>query len=264
MSGGHWGYQNDYLAQEIFGLYPDYGKEGFSQSQLARKRDPFSDPEISELIWDVFCLIHSADWCICGDNGDDTYQKDIDHFKKKWFGRTHKERVTREIESTLDIARENLNKIFGTDVQHNPDALTIKVKYFDPDLEPLEKISVGDWIDLRAAETVTLKPFEYRLIRLGIGMILPDGYEAHVLPRSSTPSKFGIMLANSMGVIDNSYSGDADEWHFPAVAIRDTVIHKGDRIAQFRIVKNQPPLEFKVVKHLNKISRGGIGSTGKN
>lgn len=140
---------------------------------------------------------------------------------------------------------------------------TIFIKYFEPDLEPIEKISKGDWIDLRAAERVEMKKGDYYLIRLGVGMILPDGYEAHVLPRSSTPSKFGIMLANSQGVIDNSYSGDADEWRFPAVAIRDTVIEKGDRIAQFRIVKNQPPIEFVMAERLNEKSRGGIGSTGK-
>lgn len=140
--------------------------------------------------------------------------------------------------------------------------LKIKIKYFDQEIEKIQKISKGDWIDLRSAERVELKAGEYRLIPLGVGMILPDGYEAHVLPRSSSPSKFGIILANSMGVIDNSYSGDADEWKFPAVAIRDTVIEKGDRIAQFRIVKNQPVIEFEVVDHLNEISRGGIGSTG--
>lgn len=138
----------------------------------------------------------------------------------------------------------------------------IKIKYFDQEIEKIQKISNGDWIDLRSAERVELKAGEYHLIPLGVGMILPDGYEAHVLPRSSTPSKFGIILANSMGVIDNSYSGDADEWKFPAVAIRDTVIEKGDRIAQFRIIKNQPPIEFEVVEHLNEISRGGLGSTG--
>lgn len=140
---------------------------------------------------------------------------------------------------------------------------TIKIKYFDQDIEKIQKISKGDWIDLRSAETVVIQAGHYHLIPLGVGMILPDGYEAHVLPRSSTPSKFGIIMANSMGVIDNSYSGDADEWKFPAVAIRDTLIKKGDRIAQFRIVKNQPSIEFEIVDHLNEISRGGIGSTGK-
>ena len=138
----------------------------------------------------------------------------------------------------------------------------IKVKYFEPDLPQIQKISKGDWIDLRAAERVELKAGEYRLIRLGVGMILPDGYEAHILPRSSTPSKFGIMIANSMGVIDNSYSGDGDEWKCPAYAIRDTVIEKGDRIAQFRIMENQPRLSFERVFRLNEKNRGGIGSTG--
>jgi dUTP pyrophosphatase len=139
----------------------------------------------------------------------------------------------------------------------------IKVKYFVKGLDPLEKISVGDWVDLRAGETISLKKGDYYLIRLGVGMILPDGWEALVLPRSSTPNKFGIVVANSMGVIDNSYCGDADEWKFPAIAIRDTVIHKGDRIAQFRIVENQPRLRFETVSNLKAKSRGGIGSTGK-
>ena len=140
---------------------------------------------------------------------------------------------------------------------------TIKIKYFDQEIEKISKIAKGDWIDLRSAEDVAIKKGEYHLIRLGVGMILPDGYEAHIVPRSSTPSKFGIVCANSMGIIDNSYSGDADEWMFPAVALRDTVIMKNDRICQFRIVKNQPEIVFDEVDHLGKNSRGGIGSTGK-
>ncbi len=144
-----------------------------------------------------------------------------------------------------------------------PKGKTIKIKYFEPDLEKIEKIASGDWIDLRCAERVVLKKGEYKTIRLGVGMIIPKGYEAHVLPRSSTAKNFGIMCANSMGVIDNSYSGDGDEWKFPAVAIRDTIIEKGDRICQFRIVKNQPAVMFETVEHLNEVSRGGIGSTGK-
>jgi dUTP pyrophosphatase len=141
--------------------------------------------------------------------------------------------------------------------------MEIKVKYFDPEIEKIQKISKGDWIDLRSAESVDLKAGEYRLIRLGVGMILPDGYEAIVAPRSSTPSKFGVLLSNSIGVIDNSYSGDADEWRFPALAIRDTHIEKGDRICQFRIIKNMDQVEIVEVDRLNEISRGGIGSTGK-
>lgn len=166
-----------------------------------------------------------------------------------------------KIHDYLNALADAINHIY----EEQTATKTIEIKYFDKFLEkltPVEKISVGDWIDLRSAESVILSAGEYKLIRLGVGMILPDGYEAHVLPRSSTPSKFGIMCANSMGVIDNSYSGDADEWKFPAVAIRDTVIEKGDRIAQFRIVRNQPNIEFKIVERLNEKSRGGIGSTG--
>lgn len=152
--------------------------------------------------------------------------------------------------------------VFGLSLYSNR-AKRIHVKYFTDGLEPIQKISVGDWIDLRAAETVSLCQGDYYRIKLGVGMILPEGYEALVLPRSSTPEKFGIMVANSMGVIDNSYSGDGDEWQFPAIALRDTVINKGDRIAQFRIIENQPRLVFETVPHLKANNRGGIGSTGK-
>lgn len=138
---------------------------------------------------------------------------------------------------------------------------TIQIKYF-ADIEPLAKISVGDWIDLRAAEDIEMKAGEYKHIRLGVGMILPAGYEAHIMPRSSTFKRYGILMACS-GIIDNSYSGDEDEWLFGALAMRDTTIKKGDRICQFRIVQNQPTIEFLEVKHLNNKSRGGIGSTGR-
>ena len=138
----------------------------------------------------------------------------------------------------------------------------IKIKYF-ADIQKIEKITQGDWIDLRAAADVTLKKDEMSIIPLGVGMILPEGYEAIVAPRSSTPKKFGIICANSMGIIDNSYSGNTDEWKFPAIAICGTTIEKGDRICQFRIIKNQPPIIFEEVDHLNEKSRGGFGSTGR-
>lgn len=139
----------------------------------------------------------------------------------------------------------------------------IKVKYFT-EQPPLCLIDgKSDWIDLRAAADVTLKKDEMSIIPLGVGMILPEGYEALVVPRSSTPKKFGIVCANSMGIIDNSYSGNTDEWKFPAIAIRDTTIKKGDRICQFRIIKNQPPIIFEEVEQLNEKSRGGFGSTGR-
>lgn len=140
--------------------------------------------------------------------------------------------------------------------------MKIKIKYFS-DIEPLQKIAVGDWVDLRAAKDIYLERGEYKAIPLGIGMELPEGYEAVVAPRSSTFKSFGIMMANSIGVIDHSYCGDNDQWHFPAYAIRDTCILKGDRICQFRIMENQPPIEFEVVEHLGNKDRGGFGSTGK-
>lgn len=140
--------------------------------------------------------------------------------------------------------------------------LKIKIHYTEPDMIPLEKITQGDWIDLRSAEDVIIRNGEYKLIRLGVAMQLPEGYEAWVVPRSSTPSKFGIIMANSMGIIDESYCGDTDEWKFPAYGIRDTIIHKNDRICQFRIMKHQPEVEFVSVGSLGNEPRGGIGSTG--
>ena len=142
--------------------------------------------------------------------------------------------------------------------------MKIIIKYFDKDIFPIEKIAKGDWIDLRAAEDIEMKAGSFHLIRLGVGMILPEGYEAHVAPRSSTFKNFGIIQTNSPGIIDNSYSGEKDEWRMPAYALRDTVIHKNDRICQFRIVEKQPTVEFEEVEHLHDKSRGGFGSTGIN
>lgn len=142
--------------------------------------------------------------------------------------------------------------------------MKIKIKYFT-DIEPLEYIggeSKSNWIDLRAAENVNLKAGEFKLIPLGVGMILPEGYEANIVPRSSTFKKWGIIQTNSFGVIDNSYSGDNDQWFFPAYATRDTRINKNDRICQFRINEIQPNIEFDVTNKLNDDSRGGFGSTG--
>lgn len=141
---------------------------------------------------------------------------------------------------------------------------TIKIKYFDNEIDKIEKIEKGDWVDLRAAETVELKAGEFKLIKLGIGMILPEGYEAHVVPRSSTFKNFGIIQTNHYGIIDESYCGDNDQWRFPAYALRDTVINKNDRICQFRIIKKQPEISFEAVEHLADKDRGGFGSTGVN
>lgn len=138
----------------------------------------------------------------------------------------------------------------------------IPIKVHDEELPTPEHKSYGDWIDLRAAETVEMKQGEFRIISLGVSMRLPYGYEAHIIPRSSTFKNFGILLANSYGLIDNSYCGEDDIWGFPAIAMRDTVVHKGDRICQFRIMQKQPKLVFAKVEHLEGKSRGGFGSTG--
>lgn len=140
--------------------------------------------------------------------------------------------------------------------------LKIKIKYFT-DIEKVEQISVGDWIDLRAAEDVSMVVGDFKLIPLGIAMQLPEGYEAHVVPRSSTYKKWKIIQANHMGVIDESYCGDNDQWMFPAIALENTIIHKGDRICQFRIMEHQPELRFVEVSKLGNEDRGGFGSTGE-
>lgn len=140
---------------------------------------------------------------------------------------------------------------------------TITVKYFHEDMEPLCYVDgKSDWIDLRAAEEVTLKAGDFRLIPLGVAMALPEGYEAHLAPRSSTFKNYGILQTNSIGVVDWSYRGDNDEWKMPVYATRDVTIEKGARICQFRIVENQPKLHFVQVEHLNGPDRGGFGSTG--
>lgn len=141
---------------------------------------------------------------------------------------------------------------------------TIHIKYFTDQIEKLTYIDgVSDWIDLRAAKDVTLKKGEFALIPLGVAMELPKGYEAHVVPRSSTFKNYGVIQTNHMGVIDESYCGDNDQWHMPVLAIRDTEIHTNDRICQFRIMKHQPTITFVEKDHLSSKDRGGFGSTGK-
>lgn len=141
---------------------------------------------------------------------------------------------------------------------------TIRIKYFTDKIEKLTYIDgKSDWIDLRAAEDVSLKKGAFALIPLGIAMELPQGYEAHVVPRSSTFKNFGVIQTNHMGVIDGSYCGDNDMWRMPVLAVRDTQIHVNDRICQFRIMKNQPAINFDEVERLEETDRGGFGSTGK-
>lgn len=141
---------------------------------------------------------------------------------------------------------------------------TIKIKYFTDKIEKLTYIDgKSDWIDLRAAEDMDFKAGEWKLIPLGVAMQLPEGYEAHIVPRSSTYKNFGIIQTNHQGVVDCSYCGDNDQWFMPALAMRDTHISVNDRVCQFRIMKNQPKIVFDEVDALTGKDRGGFGSTGK-
>ena len=141
---------------------------------------------------------------------------------------------------------------------------TIKIKYFTDKIEKLTYIDgKSDWIDLRAAESVDLKKGEFKLIPLGVAMELPKGYEAHIVPRSSTFKNFGIIQTNHQGVIDSSYCGDNDEWKMPVYAMRDTHIEVNDRICQFRIMEHQPQIVFEETEKLTGKDRGGFGTTGR-
>ena len=139
----------------------------------------------------------------------------------------------------------------------------IKIKYIKDDMEKIVQIDKGDWIDLRVAEDIYLEPGEYKLIPLGVAMSLPSNYEALLIPRSSTFKKYGVIQTNSIGLIDETYCGDNDEWLFPVYATRAVVIPKNTRICQFRILKHQPLVAFAEVEHLSETDRGGFGSTGE-
>ena len=140
----------------------------------------------------------------------------------------------------------------------------IQIKYFTDEIEKLTYIDgKSDWIDLRAAKEMELKAGQYAMIPLGVAMKLPEGYEAHIVPRSSTYKNYGLIQTNHMGVVDESYCGDNDQWHMPVYALRDTVIHVNDRICQFRIMEHQPTIVFEEVEALDAPDRGGFGSTGK-
>lgn len=141
----------------------------------------------------------------------------------------------------------------------------IKIKYISKEIDKLKYIDgKSDWIDLRAAENVILKKGEFKLISLGVAMELPLGFEAHIVPRSSTFKHFGVIQTNHCGIIDESYCANADIWMFPALAMRDTEININDRICQFRIIEHQPTIEFEETDDLDNETRGGFGSTGKS
>lgn len=168
-----------------------------------------------------------------------------------------------EVEATSET-EVILCKLFNLTVvgKLNNNTKKIRVKYFNLNSTKLSKISQGDWIDLRASETVEMKAGEFKMIPLGVAMKLPDGYEAPVIPRSSTFKNYGILQANSYGLIDNSYSGNDDQWHFPAYATRDVTINFDERICQFRIQERMEDIEFEEVEELDGKNRGGLGSTG--
>lgn len=158
------------------------------------------------------------------------------------------------------------------EVVEEVESKSIKIKYFEG-ANKLKSIEKGDWIDLYANKEIFIPKGQRAMIPLGIAMELPKGYEAHIVPRSSTFKTWGIILVNSVGIIDNSYNGDNDQWHFPAYCLESrtivdgregTLIQKGDRICQFRIVENQPSIEFIEVESLGNEDRGGLGSTGRN
>lgn len=140
--------------------------------------------------------------------------------------------------------------------------MNLKIKYHNPHIDRIQKTEKGDWIDLRAAETVELKKGDRANISLGISVQLPEGYEAHVAPRSSTFKNWGIVMTNSVGVVDESYCGENDIWRMPVLATRDTVIRENDRICQFRIMKKMPEFTIEEVDFLSSPDRGGFGSTG--
>ena len=140
--------------------------------------------------------------------------------------------------------------------------MKIKVKYHS-NIYPLEKRENGDWIDLRVAEDVSMKAGEFKLISLGVSMQLPDGYEALIVPRSSTFKNWGVLQTNHCGVIDNSYCGDTDIWMFPALATRDVFIEKNSRICQFRIQQKMQYVSFETVDNLGNPDRKGFGSSGR-
>lgn len=156
-----------------------------------------------------------------------------------------------------DSANKNINKI--------DNKINIDVMYHNPDLIPINLLEKGDWIDLRAAKEYKLFSGEFYLIDLGISIKLPEGYEAHIVPRSSSFKNWGIIQTNGIGIIDNSYCGENDIWMMPVLATKGADIHVNDRVCQFRIVKKMPNnISINTVEHLDTKNRGGFGSTGTN
>ena len=209
------------------------------------------------LIFVAFCLSLLYLACIAASKADRAMEKYWNDKKNNSYPISE----TKELERKIS---KDMTALTGRDIKDLGKYETIKIKYFDNELPKIEKIENGDWIDLRSAEDIVMDKGDFRIISLGIAMKLPEGYEAHVVPRSSTFKNFGIIQTNHCGVIDESYCGDEDVWKFPALAMRQTVIHKGDRICQFRIMQKMPPVRFEEAEKLEDPSRGGFGSTGVN
>lgn len=143
------------------------------------------------------------------------------------------------------------------------------------DIQPLQVIEKGEWVDLSLAENIQLAQGDFYLASLGIRMQLPKDYEAWIIPRSGTPGKYGVIQANSMGLIDSTYAGKNDIWKFPAIAMRATNIQKGTRVCQFRVMPSMKAnsetkkqwLEYDGVEFVEEEwsaeDRGGFGSTGE-
>lgn len=183
------------------------------------------------------------------------YYKDIafNFYKANENLKAENEIIKREYEKI--IIKNQIDKFV-------PRLIRIRIKYFDP-ICKIEKIEKGDWIDLRCREDLSLKKGKSGMIKLGVAMELPKGYEALIAPRSSTFKNYGIIETNGIGIVDNSYNGDGDEWGMPVYATRNTFVPRGERICQFRIIENQPEIKFEEVETLGNEDRGGFGSTGK-
>lgn len=143
--------------------------------------------------------------------------------------------------------------------------MQIKIKYEDG-VEEIKQAHEGEWYDLRCAKDVTMWQGDFAKISLGVAIELPEGFEAIVAPRSSTFDKYGIIMTNGIGIIDNAYCGDNDTWRFPAYKLKGqpVTIKQNERIAQFRILYHQPACDIIRVDSLNNENRGGFGSTGTN
>lgn len=200
-------------------------------------------------------------WCLAMCKTSSVYNAVSEqHLEKLKANKENERKISKDM--TVASTEEIRNALEKEDIIEEKE--TIKIKYFDDELPKIEKIDSGDWIDLRSAEEIVMDKGDFKIISLGVAMKLPEGYEAHVVPRSSTFKNFGIIQTNHCGVIDESYCGDEDVWKFPALAMKHTVIHKGDRICQFRIMQKMPLVRFEEVNKLEVTSRGGFGSTGVN